>query len=147
MSDLTVSLVVSRTELSLADLEVNDGVTYFLTDRFTPGPITWRRESVTSPYLDGEFTISRVREESDIQLAIDVIGTTQTGIQTSVQTLIDAFTQHNFTLTFTVEGSVWKWNCEAGDYALAFENVRFYNRRQTIAFTLPRHPVAVQGPF
>jgi hypothetical protein len=145
MSDLTVSLQVTRE--GSTSLELNDGVTYILTDRVTPGPITWRRESVTSPYLDGEFTVSRVREESDLQLVVDVIGTTLSEIDTAVEVLIDALTQPAFEITFTVEDVTYQWSCEAGDYVMAFENVRFYNRRTTVAFTIPRHPVPIQGAY
>lgn len=147
MSSLTLSVLVDRTELSLADLEINDGTTYIVTDRVNPGAVSWRREQVTSPYVDGAVTVSRAKEIVEGQIVVDVLGATQGAVQNSIATLIDAFTQDQFELTFSMDGTIYKWQCEAADYIVNWDRVRFINRKVSVGFQFPRQPVPLTGPY
>lgn len=146
-NDIALSVTVTRTELGLGDLEINDGTTYICTPKLDPGAVSYRREQVKSPFVDGTFTISRVKDQTEFQLVVDVLGSTHSAMQSAVGTLIDAMTQDEFTLKVVIDGATYSWTCEAGDYAMGWSNAHFASTRTAVAFTLPRKPVPASGPI
>lgn len=147
MSDISLSVTISRSELGLSDLELNDGTTYICTPEIEPGQITWRRERVQSPYVDGEFTVSRAKDDGEMRIIVDVLGATHSAIRTSIDTLIDAFTQSTFTLTIAIGGTTYAWTGEAADYAMTWDHVRMIGERVAVGFQFPRKSAAAAGPY
>lgn len=144
---MNLSVRVTRDELALADLQLNDGVKYHTTPDIDPGQVSWRRESATSPYVDGEFTISRAKEESEGKVTIEVVATSQSLLRTYIGDLINAFTQEEFNLIFDIDGAVYTWTCEAADYAVKWEHIRFHSFHALVGFQFPRSPIPVAGPY
>jgi hypothetical protein len=149
MPDLGLAVTVSRTALGLADLDINDHVAYRCAAQLLGGQVTWRRNQVTSPWVDGAVTVSRAREMVTEQLGVEVFGADATELEAHVTTLIQAFQQSSFTLTVTVESLAHGYACEAADinYAQFWNGPRLVARQAQLVFSVPRQPVPTAGVF
>lgn len=146
MADLNVAAHVTRAELGLGNLDINDGDIYTLSAQVDPGQVSWRREEVQSPFVEGAIIIAQVRDNPNGNVIIEVEGTTAANLQSRIQTLVNAFTQSEFELHISVDGTLYAWECYAADYQIGFVNTRFYNKQVPAAFSFPRSPIAVSGP-
>jgi hypothetical protein len=146
MADVNISAVINRDLLGLLPLELADGHPYLLATQFLGAAVTWDRQSVSSRWVDGDYTVSRRRANVSEQIGIEIATATMLELRTAMATLIDAFTQDHFTLTVTVEGVVFAYDCEAGDYTNAMWNTpRLAASRGQVVFTVPRRPIAAAG--
>jgi hypothetical protein len=155
MPSFSLSVLVTRTQLGLADLQVNDNVNYKMSGNdFMNGQVTYERETVRSPYVEGEFTTNRRRSNVREQVAFDVFpgnstgisGVTKYALEANIQQLIAAFTQDAFIMTIVANSGTtwqqeWYWACEAADYAVSMTGPRFIARQGIVAFSLIRNPV------
>jgi hypothetical protein len=145
MPDAALSLTISRDELNLPVLELNAAPFTVTKEGITPGEITLRREEVKSPYVHGSYVVNQVKDQGQGRVVIQVDAPTYSDLKTHIQTLIDAFSQWDFVITFTFEGAVFQWNCTMADYAVGFVNERWHSKAIEVGFQFPRHPVPLQG--
>jgi hypothetical protein len=146
MADVNISAVINRDLLGLLPLELADGNPYLLSSQFLGAAVTWDRQTVGSRWVDGDYTVSRRRANVSEQIAIEVVADNMLDLRTAMMTLINAFTQDHFTLTVTVDGVVFAYDCEAGDYTNAMWNTpRLAASRGQVVFTVPRRPIAAAG--
>ena len=157
MPDFTVTVNVTRTQLGLSDLNINDGVNYKISgaDQFVQGAVTWERDTTRSPYVEGEFTTNRRRGNVQERLGIEVFKGNSAGIsgqgkfalEANIQQLIQAFTQDAFVLNMTAASGTtwqneWHWACEAADYSVVITGPRLASQQALVTFTVIRNPVA-----
>ena len=138
---------ITRTSLALADLNINDRVKYIVSDGFDSGAVSWRREQVESPYVESKITVGRVRDVVEAKMAIQVLGSTQAVVADNITELVEAFTQDQFTLTVTMDGTQYRWLGEAADYTMDWSRERIHSRVPLVAFGFLRHPIPVAGPI
>lgn len=147
MPDLTVSALVTRTLLSLTSLDINDYENYILADQIMGGTVSYQREQASSPWVDGEITVSRRRGNVTEPFRVWVIGSSASDLNSNVGTLITAFQQDLFTLQITVGGTAYAWQCEASDYSMDFTNVNLKALKVMVTFNLMRSPILLAGGF
>lgn len=138
--------LVSRPVLGLPDLNINDHVKYVVSSDIMGGTITWRRQSVQSPYVEGEITVSRVRGVVEDKFSVDVLGVVQSDMQQNVADLIAAFTQDNFNMTIRIDDATYTWVCEACDYSMDWSVPRMHGLKTQVKFSLRRSPIPINGP-
>lgn len=137
MGSFNLTATVTRTELSLGDLDLNDR-TKFIAVSFQPGDLKWNRTEATSPFYDGAVTTHRNRQRSSMQTVIDVIGATQTALHDNLRELVAAFQQTEFDLTVTYEGQTWVWKGEAADVSTSWDDSsRLRERRLQVVLQYP----------
>ncbi len=155
MPSFSLSALISRGQLGLADLQVNDGINYRMAGtEFSQGQVAYEREVVRSPYVEGEFTTNRRRGNVRETITFDVFPGTSTGIsgqakyalEANIQQLVTAFTQDAFTMTVVANRSTtwqdeWYWACEAADFNVQLSGPRMMARQGLVAFSLIRNPV------
>lgn len=148
----TRSLLVTRTALSLSDLQLwNPGTFTVLGDTFGPGGQVRRRETVTSPYVKGRTLLHSVEDVQDARLDVEVGSTSGSGLSTNVGVLLAAFRQSIYTLTAVWDDVTVAWTCEPADYSVGPQGVlddlgmKFFT--VTVSLTVPRSPVPVSGAF
>lgn len=144
--DAVVTVKISRTQLGLADLDLMDHLNYITSGTFMGAGVTYRRQQIRSPYVEGATTVNRVRDQVQDQIAIDVLADTQAHFQTNIATLQNAFAQDTFVLTMTLDTVVWAWQCEASDYQMDWSIPRIHGLYGQIKYTLLRQPILVTGP-
>lgn len=150
MADLTITGSVTRTELALADLALNDDTYKIIRGSWGPGEVVWRRQAVSSPYVDGSFLVNATRDQVTTPLGIRVTGSSRTDCMNKVGTLCRAFEQFSYELTITVDGTDFTYTCDPADYswgeggALQTFHIKAY--KQEVNFMIPRSPIPVAGP-
>ena len=138
---LSVSLKITRQELDESPLELNDGAYLVASDGLRPGDIGYRREQVSSPWVDGEFTVHRHKESPEAQIVINVQGDSQSQLKAHIETLVKAFTQDEFDLELEINGAKWFWRGEAADHAIGWGRERRHALSVPVGFQFPRYPV------
>lgn len=147
MADPVVSASVTRGELSLPDLNLNDHVAYIVSggDLVFGATVTWRRQQVQSPFVDSKITTGRVLDIVQDKFAVDVMGPDHVTMASNVQALINAFSQSYFNLTVQFDAQPYTYACEASDYTMDWTVPRMYGLRTQVKFNLLRSPTALNG--
>jgi dienelactone hydrolase len=147
-TELPISALVTRTELGMADLNINDATTYRVAGPSAMGgQVSWVRQQVSAPWVDGDITVARRRQNVMEPLTLYIKGSSQADMDTKIATLIQAFTQHRYGLQIVVGGANHAWDCEAADYQVTLDTVHFHALYAQATFQIPRKPVALSGAF
>lgn len=142
MSDLALSVLVSRSALGLSDLDINDHIDYIVAGpEFLGGQQSWDRTQVSSPFADGEVTTMRRRQNVQENIVLEVLGDTTSEVHSNAQTVIDAFSQDAFTITVSINGASTAYHCEASDYKLITSGPRYSAQQIQVLFVVPRKPI------
>lgn len=152
-SDLDISYVITRTSLSLADLELNTdpGNTYrVITDSMGIGDVSHRRLTASSPWVPGEALIASVKEQVSMPLGIRVTGTTNATLKNNVVALINAFSQFSYTITVTLDSQTWGvYDCQPADFSVGssgtYQNYHMIAFKQDVTLQIPRNPIVSSG--
>jgi hypothetical protein len=146
MADLDLSVEVNRDALALTPLDIAQPPYYLAASPFLSSQVSWDRQTVSSRWIDGEVTTSRKRGMVMETIAVEVVATDMATLQDYMQTLIEALCQDTYTMTITVDGTLWVYNCEAADYTnLMWTTPRLVAAQGQAQFTVPRRPVAAVG--
>lgn len=136
---------ITRTSLGLNPLDLSDQINYKLGNELLGGTQSWQRQSVRSPYVDGEFTVNRTRARVDEKFSVQVMGADQLMLQDNLAQVIDAFSQHRFVLTVEMDGAVYSYDCEASDYTIDWTGPRWMAKTVLVTFMVPRQPRLLTG--
>ena len=141
VDEIGVSLVISRA--IFADLELSDPGAYEVVD-FGPGGRTWNRRVVVGSYQHGAKSVGEVLAPGLLTAIIRVYGTTWAEVRTRAQALMDALSQHAYTITATIDGVVDVYNCDAGDVTLvgsdSWQKHLLMSKQQEYQITIPYDP-------
>ena len=140
-----MSVLVSRTLLGLPALQINDHLNYKVAPQFLGGNVQWNRTKVTSPFLDGEVTTQRTRQNVSEQIAVEIFAGSAAELQANTAALLAAFSQDSFVLTVTIAGTVYAYQCEAADAQTAWTGPRMMAHQGQVVFGVPRQPLALTG--
>jgi len=99
-------ITVSRTELSLPSLDLNDATNgYYVSDEWSQGGYIWQRyEASTSPFAHGETIVAQRLQNVDEIFTIYVFADTTATLNSRLDTLREAFSQYRYTLTIEWDG-------------------------------------------
>lgn len=136
---------ISRPELGLADLNINDHTNYYVAPGTFGATVSWRRQTVSSPWIEGQFTVGAVRDQVEDKLVVEVKGADQLSLQNNVKALIDAISQSSFSMTMSLDTAYYTYACEASDYTIDWTNTRWIGRQVQVTIALRRSPVPVNG--
>lgn len=130
------------------EIELQDPGTYQIIS-WGPGPISWRRRQVNSPYVHGSTLVAAVKESPVIPLSILVEGASDADLADNLAALLRAFEQFRYRLNITVDGEEWEWYCQPADYQTNSDaTMRADHWRgliQVVNFRIPRDPTPVEG--
>lgn len=148
MTDFPITARVTRPDLGLGDLDINDHTAYVVAGPSAlGGTVSWDRRAVSSPWVEGDITVSRRRGNVMEPLTVYVKGTDQADMDAKIATLVAAFTQDRYGLQIITGGANHAWDCEAADYTVMFDTVHFHALYAQVTFQIPRKPVALSGAF
>jgi hypothetical protein len=149
--DLPTTLVISRTELGLPSLNLNDTDNGYAIVRggFGWGGRTWRRQVVQSPFTDGRTVVGRVMDIVTREFTFRLRAATASALDQKVGYVIDAFSQFAYTLTPTVNGVTYAWRCETADLAVGsqgkLDEFQEMALMREITATVPCNPRPLSG--
>lgn len=147
MTDLSVVAKVTRTYLDLEDLDINTGYYRIAGPDIMSGQVTWQRQQVSAPWVDGEVTVARRRGNVMEPLTVYVTGSDQSTLNTNIQDLIWAFTQDRYTLSITIGAQQHDWDCEAADYSVRVSTPYMKSLYVPVTFQIMRKPLPLLGAF
>lgn len=149
--DLSFTGYVTRTELALGNLTLNDSTYRVIRQAgWGPGDIEWDRQTVESPFIHGDFLVNAKKTQVTAPLGIRVTGSSRTDCQNKLATLLRAFEQFSYFISFTLEGVTWTWLCQPADYSVgdggALQPFHLMSNKQEVRFSIPRYPTPYSGP-
>lgn len=151
------TITVTRSELSLSTLDINDEATYYcLFEGFASGGGQWERHMVDSPYTDGEYEVGKRLRNSEVAMGLAVKGSTQAALDAAVAALVDVDTgafvaQYSYDVTVTIAGYARTWRCYAADWQVDWKGnwidgiTDLGPYYAPIALAIPRRPIPVAG--
>lgn len=142
---LTLAASVTRDELGMGDLNINDHTSYALGVNILGGQVAWQKQQVTSPYIDGDITITRRRPTVMETIEINVYGTNHSTLITRLKTLVQAFSQDTFNLGVSFNGTLRQYQCEAADYSIEYNQPKIHSHQCLVRFSVPRNPIPIAG--
>jgi hypothetical protein len=146
VADVTLLVTVSRESLALAPLLISRGGRYYLGPQFLGGQVQWNRTKVTSPWIDGEVTTQRTRQNVTEPISVEIKAPDQASLDAWTTELLEAFLQDSYTLTVTVDGQSRAYACEAADYQCAsWTTPRMVAYQGQVVFAVPRQPILLAG--
>lgn len=153
MADLDVSVLLTRPELSLTPLELNDEENYtIIRNGIGLGSVVRKRLTSDSPWVEGRTLIHQVKEQVTVPLAVRVHGSSNNDLAVKVSNLLRALDQFSYRITVTIGGVVWgQYDCEAADYSVGdsgvFQDLHYRSLIQEVSAEIPRMPTPVSGVY
>lgn len=122
-------------------LDLNDGVGYsFEGTSFADRQVTWRRQEVTSPFVEGTYIVGAVRENITEAVSVWVRGETFSELDARVEALIGALGQMTYRFMLRLEDSAHYWTCWPADYTVSGQREYLHSRLVLVKATMPRLP-------
>lgn len=87
-------------------------------DSFVDETLTWRKQEVTNPFVDGTWVVNATKE--NITSVVDVFVRTDSTLETAmaVKALRDVFSQVNYGIEFLIDDVVYFYRCYVADYSV-----------------------------
>ena len=102
--------------------------------------ITRRRQTVTSPFYDGEYETHSVRENVKEQVGIYVRAASQSQLTENILLLEDIFSQSVYNIRRTLDEAREVWVCQSADYTIDRTQVWTHNCMAVFTAEVPRLP-------
>jgi hypothetical protein len=145
MPDFDLLVQVSRDGLGMPGLQLNDHVRYACAPQFLGATVTWKRQSVGSPFVDDEVTVSRTRGKVMEQIAVEVDGAGRE-LKDNIDELIAAMIQDKYAFIADTDAfGTLAYACEAADYQATLTGPRLSFGRVQCVFSMPRSPMPIMG--
>jgi hypothetical protein len=141
----TFEAAVTRTSLGLPALDINDNSNYIVSAEIMGGTVTRERKSVSSPYVHGDIPVHSRKTSVTEPFAVYVMGESQSELQQNLVVLIDAFSQFQYNILLSVDGTEYLYLCEAAEYQIEWEHAHWHAQKVVVRFNVPRNPIAVTG--
>lgn len=131
---------VSRISLGLPDLDLNDHISYQVADKIFGSQQAWNRQTVKSPYVDGEFLVNATKGNVTDTFSVQVMGPSQSYMQAAINAAVDAFSQFSYLLTVIQDDASVTYTCMPADYTIDWSKERMWARQGLVTFQFPRLP-------
>lgn len=150
MSDL--DLVVTITDGTLSDLALIPANGYRnLRGGLGPGARVWRRQVAESPFVHGRILVGQSLDTEVATLHVLVEATSSAQLETRMADLLTRMEQPSYVLQVVIDGVTYRWQCECADSAPGdgglFKALDLMRYQQALRFSVPRHPVPLDGPL
>lgn len=123
-------------------LDLMSGPYKLSADAFVDEAVTWRRQEVQNPFVEGSWLVNAVRENVTTAVDVWVRCASQPELAKAVEALKEAFSQINYGLEFTVEGVTYYYRCYAADYTVKTGREFRASTMAQFSAQVPRHPIS-----
>lgn len=131
----------------------NNGYELHGDTRATMG-VTWRKQSVSNPWVEGSYDVIAVRENVTEALAVWVYGTPSNGPATAagnsafrqrVNVLEALIAKPQFNIVFTVGDLTETWDCTYSDYTIETSREFQYATQGVMRMQINRRPAVLRA--
>lgn len=142
---MTYSLTVSRA--SGGPLQLMNPPAYEVIGRFDPGESQADLKEIEGDYQHGSVVLGYRLRRGAMRLQVKVRGSSSSQVESRAATLVAAFRQTNYTVTYSKNGVTHQWRCHPASLALVrgMDAVDAEQGTAVYALTIPRQPVPIQG--
>lgn len=106
-----------------------------------PSGVTLTRETVTSPWVDGEFDVHTTKGAVTWSLSVTAQGASTAAVESLVDSLLEDTSLPDWRLSFTVDDVTRVWRCRAADSTITPIEAAFYEQYlRTVNLTVPAQP-------
>ena len=119
----TILDIACRLETPTGWLDLEDDEHYELHgDALAQRAVTWRKQQVSSPYVEGTYTTAAVKENVTEALVVLVRGGDPLELADLIAAVTDGFDQMAFQVMLTINGMVEYWTCvEPAGYTIEMQ--------------------------
>lgn len=111
-------------------------------DAFAEQQVSWRRSDVSSPFVEGSWTVNAVRENVTETLDVWVRCEDTSALAVAVEELLAALSQLNYGIELTFDNVRSFYQCYVADVAVKSPREFRFSRMAQVSAQVPRHPVA-----
>jgi hypothetical protein len=111
----TLSVTLSRTALTLPDLDISIGLYRVEEDGIDEPDRIWQKEYARSTRFHGAELTGASLEQSSLPISGFVLGSTAVELKNAVTALEEALGQWTFETTVTLDGLADVWQCDPAD--------------------------------
>lgn len=148
MVDIFLSVQITRTNLGLANLEINDHTNFAVAPGTFGAAKDYNRTQVESVYVDGKVTTHRKLDIVTEPVVVEVYGADTPSVYANLETLVAAMSQDTYQIQITIGAYTQTWNCEAADVrSVTFDGPRLVASQLQVVFDVIRQPVPVTGAY
>lgn len=104
---------------------------------------SWRRQDISSPYVEGTYTNQAVRENVTEAVAIYVYGDTVFELKTRMDLILAALGQLNYQVKARSGNLLETWDCAIADYTIEMGQEMLNSTMCVIRANIPRRPTVV----
>ena len=149
MPDLTIAAAITRVELGLAELNINDQTNYKIV-KVGPGEVEWERQYSGNPFTHGQTLVSAVMRQGTLPLSVRCKGATNVVVENNRDALCRALEQFTYNLNITIDGVSFSWKCDPANYSVdetdGAINPFFVRAKQSVVTAdIPRDPISIVG--
>lgn len=141
---LTFSVAISTVSGPL-ELQNPAGGYEVHAETFSEGAVTFRKQQIESPYVEGSFPILAVRENIARKLSVWVDGTSPYDREDKIFKLTEALRQLQYTLTFTESDQRIVYSCSVADYNVTTDQAQRYAGIALVQATVPTLPTVTRS--
>lgn len=141
--DISVKI---QTPTGWLDLEDPDSGYEVHAESLGERSVTYRKTEASSPWVEGTFPISAVRDNVVESLSIYVRGDTTYEFKRRVQVLTDAIEQLSYLLLVRIEDASEYWQCFPADYSIQTQHEYLHARLGVVRAQVPRLPAVTLAP-
>lgn len=118
-----------------------DGTGYELDfDGVNPGQQVWRRQTSTSPWVDGFSSGTPTKDGRSFEIALRCIGTSNVQVEELLQALLAVVELPAYLLEVEVDGVSSTWRADCADSAWSWLTVEMRYSFRTVQLTIPTQP-------
>lgn len=153
---LSIAWTITRIELALSALNVNDGSNYELF-AIGLGPRAWTHRTADEDWVDGEDRVHSKLQEAQRSLGIRVKGSSMANLGANMVTLVAAVSQTTYTTGGTIDGYAIEWrDCGPADLrnvprlyseGESLDPAGLIHKQQDLMFVIPADPADYAGPW
>lgn len=155
----TLTIAAGATTLTVPLFNGSGDPVFTLEADFSPGGLTWRRVTSTSPSIAGRVITGYVQDTPMMTGGIRCYGygtNPELDLQTQIALVVSVLIQPTATWTYThgvgATPAVYQWaQSEPGDCSLGqgdvIQDMEMANVMQVVRFSVPRNPIPLQGPI
>ena len=100
-----------------------------------------------SPFVAGKQLVLATPDNAILDLRLVIDGTSMADAQAKLVPIIRAIrNQVTFQVSITLDTATYAWNCYAGDYLVAINQLFMFGYLVPLYITLPRDPTPALGP-
>lgn len=123
-------------------IALNDWTTTRLAgDSLGSQDVRHRVQKVTSPYIEGQFTVTALRDEVGESLSVWVKAPTLSELRSDLATIAEALDQPSYKVALWM-GDHWAvWFASAADYRIEMSPPMLHERMAKLTATINRYPV------